>query len=1002
MSQGLSFSVVGGIGNWNTASDWTAVNGYYETSPAVPPNLTWVTEYIGSNTTSMSVTGTGNYFGILDVSGTALGTDTFNVSGTLTGAAIGQFNDYTMLIQSGGEVSMSLGMTLTSALVDVMGTLDTGSNPLYVGSGASLTIASGGHVTTGNDLDVNGGTLSVASGGFLTVGDAVTLSNANLYLGGNETIAGGGAITGTYSTITVESGATIDAYALNLSSTDTLLVYGTLDLTQVNTGDTASGHNTIEAGGVVIDPGYDASTGWVIAGGTYESEQSGLSGNFSFSGTGGTLELDNSTNLISSDTITGFSAGDAIVVKGSAAVGSALTSTLVNNVLTIIAGTTTLATVDDVTSSSTASVYMTGTYTTGEVIVQSGQSTYSSGSNTLGSPGAPATVTNTSTITLTGATTTLAVYDSLAGTGAYSLSNGATLALDNPTGNDAGQAVVFGANTGTSPNMLILDGSTAGFGGAITGFGNGDAIDLGASVLPALTSGEGVKLSYASGVLTVTETTSTGATVTSASTALTIAGSGLSTASFVALTSTSGIVLETVGDQNGQTYAFSIASGTGGFETPANFTGGVAPGDTLYTGETVSIASGTASVASGGVTDNGVITISSGFVDTGSLSGTGALAIGAAGNATLTGTTALGSITDAGTLTLAGTDSTAISVATGGQITLSGAFTDSAAITGTGSLTVAKNIAATLAGGSSIASIIDAGTLTAAGSLGGAINMQGNTAGTKAVFAGADETTGTLNTALTNFGTGDTIVLGASNFSLSGAADSLTSSYNSGTDQLTVTDHTSGASAVLNLTLASGDSATWVHLASTSSGLSLTLCFYAGTAIATPDGTAAVETLKAGDLVMTANGTKPVRWVGQSHIHTRFADPLKSLPVRITQGALGDGLPVRDLLVSPDHALHIDGLLVHASALVGLPGITRETAVPETFTYYHVELASHELLFAEGALAESFVDNVERMHFHNWDERTAPAHAIAEMELPRVKSARQLPASLRARLAHAA
>jgi hypothetical protein len=183
------------------------------------------------------------------------------------------------------------------------------------------------------------------------------------------------------------------------------------------------------------------------------------------------------------------------------------------------------------------------------------------------------------------------------------------------------------------------------------------------------------------------------------------------------------------------------------------------------------------------------------------------------------------------------------------------------------------------------------------------------------------------------------------------------------------------------------------------SSADLTLCFMAGTHIATPDGEVAVEALKAGDLVMTAAGAKPVRWMGESHVAARFADPVKSLPVRIAAGALGDNLPVRDLLVSPDHALFLEGMLVHASALVGMPGVIREHNMPAIFTYYHVELETHELLLAEGVAAESFVDNAGRHHFHNWDDRTAPATPIAEMDLPRVKSARQLPASLRTRAA---
>jgi hypothetical protein len=186
------------------------------------------------------------------------------------------------------------------------------------------------------------------------------------------------------------------------------------------------------------------------------------------------------------------------------------------------------------------------------------------------------------------------------------------------------------------------------------------------------------------------------------------------------------------------------------------------------------------------------------------------------------------------------------------------------------------------------------------------------------------------------------------------------------------------------------------YLNPTSAGFQISLlCFYPGTAIATPAGEVAVEALRVGDLVLTSNGPKPVRWIGESHVSTRFADPLRCLPIRIAAGALGGGLPQRDLLVSPDHALFMKDVLVQAAALIGQPGISREHNVPETFTYYHVELASHELLYAEGALVESFVDNVDRMHFSNWDERTGPVEPIQEMSYPRVKSVRQLPTRLR-------
>jgi Hint domain len=180
------------------------------------------------------------------------------------------------------------------------------------------------------------------------------------------------------------------------------------------------------------------------------------------------------------------------------------------------------------------------------------------------------------------------------------------------------------------------------------------------------------------------------------------------------------------------------------------------------------------------------------------------------------------------------------------------------------------------------------------------------------------------------------------------------------------------------------------------------VCFYPGTLVRTPDGDAAVETLKAGDLVLTADGrAAPVRWLGRQTVSTRFADPLRVLPIRVAAGALGENLPRRDLLLSPDHALLVDGVLIQAGALVNGTTIRRERDVPEVFTYWHVELADHALLLAEDVPAETFVDNVDRLAFDNWDEHeTAGSEApIAEMALPRAKSARQVPAATRRRLA---
>jgi len=186
----------------------------------------------------------------------------------------------------------------------------------------------------------------------------------------------------------------------------------------------------------------------------------------------------------------------------------------------------------------------------------------------------------------------------------------------------------------------------------------------------------------------------------------------------------------------------------------------------------------------------------------------------------------------------------------------------------------------------------------------------------------------------------------------------------------------------------------------------LVICFFPGTRIATPAGEVAVETLRSGDLVVTTDGdAQPIVWVGRQTVSRVFADPSRVLPIRIVAGALGEDLPVRDLLVSPDHALLIDGVLVHAAALINGSTIRREADVPTVFTYFHIELADHALILAEGVPAETFIDNAGRLAFDNWHEHVAArpeGASVAELPLPRAKSQRQVPAAARARIAERA
>jgi hypothetical protein len=181
-----------------------------------------------------------------------------------------------------------------------------------------------------------------------------------------------------------------------------------------------------------------------------------------------------------------------------------------------------------------------------------------------------------------------------------------------------------------------------------------------------------------------------------------------------------------------------------------------------------------------------------------------------------------------------------------------------------------------------------------------------------------------------------------------------------------------------------------------------TFCFMAGTLVRTPGGEVAVESLKRGDLVLTQDGRSvPVDWLGIQTVSLRFADKLRVLPIRIQAGALADNVPSRDLLVSSDHAILVEGVLIQAGALVNGTSIMRETNVPMTFTYYHVEVDDHSLILAENTPAETFVDNVDRLGFDNWAEHETlypNGKHVNELPYPRAKSHRQVPVSIRVML----
>ncbi|NKX44719.1 Hint domain-containing protein [Roseicyclus persicicus] len=184
---------------------------------------------------------------------------------------------------------------------------------------------------------------------------------------------------------------------------------------------------------------------------------------------------------------------------------------------------------------------------------------------------------------------------------------------------------------------------------------------------------------------------------------------------------------------------------------------------------------------------------------------------------------------------------------------------------------------------------------------------------------------------------------------------------------------------------------------------SFTVCFAAGTGIATPNGERAVETLAIGDGILTADGRcVEVIWIGRQIVQKIFAGD-RMMPVRIRAGALGEGLPHSDLTVTADHALILDGLAINAGALVNGSSIdwVPLAELPERVTYYHIETEGHDVILANGAAAETYVDYVGRQAFENYAEYVAlygERRLITEAPWPRISSPRFLPPALKARL----
>jgi len=152
--------------------------------------------------------------------------------------------------------------------------------------------------------------------------------------------------------------------------------------------------------------------------------------------------------------------------------------------------------------------------------------------------------------------------------------------------------------------------------------------------------------------------------------------------------------------------------------------------------------------------------------------------------------------------------------------------------------------------------------------------------------------------------------------------------------------------------------------------VTIDVCFLAGTAISTPNGTMVIETISTNDIIETFDWQtnqvihSAVTWIGKKHVtvKTNQPDDLAGYPVRVLKGAIADNVPNQDLLITPEHCLFFDGNFVPVRMLVNGRSIYYDRSIT-SYDYYHIETEKHSVIWANGMLTESYLDTGNRNAF---------------------------------------
>jgi len=183
-----------------------------------------------------------------------------------------------------------------------------------------------------------------------------------------------------------------------------------------------------------------------------------------------------------------------------------------------------------------------------------------------------------------------------------------------------------------------------------------------------------------------------------------------------------------------------------------------------------------------------------------------------------------------------------------------------------------------------------------------------------------------------------------------------------------------------------------------------TYCYLKDTLILTPEGKKKIQELNINDEILNHDQKSiKIKWIGKQIINPVFAKLNKELPIKISANAIDINIPERDLFLSPDHSIFLEGLMINAKALVNGHTIYQVSEWKDDVEYYHIMTENHEIIYSEGVPSETLHlnDEIQLNKFINAYElkEAFPNRLFMErINLPFIQYPRQVPQFIKNKL----